>query len=148
MSKSHQSLQYKTVCYRNLFFTGTGWIKRFTESCPVLISAVLFATLGVILWRRKEKRKRSVVWILCSSEKQNQLCQVCTLKATLLGFCELCVRAWGGWSFFFFLRDLNSKSTYFVIPKVVLFYYFVKPAGCNKNNRQNKVRPEQSGEDL
>lgn len=50
--------------------------------------------------------------------------------------------------FLIFLRDLNSKSTDFVKPGVVLFYYFFKSAGCNKNNRQNKVRPKQSGEDL
>lgn len=49
MSKSCQSLRLEIVCYKDLFFTGMGRIKRFTESCPVLISAVLFATLRVIL---------------------------------------------------------------------------------------------------
>lgn len=86
--------------------------------------------------------------ILCGSEKQNQLCQVCalkaTLKATLLGFRECCVCT--GVCLFFFLRYLDSESICFVIPGVVLLLF--KFAGCNKNNRQNKVRSKQSGEDL
>lgn len=111
------------VCYGNPFFTGMGWIKRFTESRPVLISAVLFTTLCVILWRRK--MKTSCVMNSVQFRKTESALSRLYFKSYftwILWVVCVCMRRG---VFFFFFRDLNTKSNCFVTPGVVLFHCFL-----------------------